>query len=118
MTPRVKPQHYPELFQRHEQNPILTANDWPYPVHTVFNAGACQIDDTTLEITELPVRKWTQDYKEFLEELAKPEDKAAQPFITDYREHHTDASVRFVVTLPEGKMREALEERVKLLEQR
>ena len=67
-----------------------------------------QLDDTTLEITELPVRKWTQDYKEFLEELAKPEDKNATPFITDYREHHTDASVRFVVTLPEAKMREAL----------
>ena len=65
-----------------------------------------QVDDTTLEISELPIRKWTQDYKEFLEELVKPEDKAAAPFITDYREHHTDTSVRFVVTLPEARMRE------------
>lgn len=24
-------------------------------------------DDNTLEITELPVREWTQDYKHFLE---------------------------------------------------
>jgi predicted GH43/DUF377 family glycosyl hydrolase len=40
MTPREKSQHYPELFRRHERNPILTANDWPYPVHTVFNGGA------------------------------------------------------------------------------
>lgn len=67
-----------------------------------------QIDDTTLEITELPVKKWTQDYKDFLEDLIKPEDKNATPFISDYKEHHTDASVHFVVTLPEGKMREAL----------
>lgn len=67
-----------------------------------------QLDETTLEITELPIRKWTQDYKEFLEELVKPEDRAAVPFITDYREHHTDTSVRFVVTLTEAKMREAL----------
>jgi hypothetical protein len=21
--------HYPQLFQRHKLNPILTANDWP-----------------------------------------------------------------------------------------
>ena len=33
------------------------------------------LDDGSLDITELPVRKWTQDYKEFLETLIKPEDK-------------------------------------------
>jgi predicted GH43/DUF377 family glycosyl hydrolase len=32
--------HFEELFRRHSGNPILTANDWPYPAHTVFNAGA------------------------------------------------------------------------------
>ena len=34
---------YAELFHRHGDNPILTARDWPYPAHTVFNAGACQL---------------------------------------------------------------------------
>ncbi len=34
-----------------------------------------QVDDNTLDVTELPVRKWTQDYKEYLETLIKPEDK-------------------------------------------
>jgi len=29
-----------ELFQRHPRNPILSADDWPYPVNSVFNAGA------------------------------------------------------------------------------
>lgn len=67
-----------------------------------------QIDDTTLEITELPIRKWTQDYKEFLETLVKPENKNEQPFITDYKEYHTDTTVHFVVTLPADKMQEAL----------
>ena len=28
-----------------------------------------------MEITELPVRKWTQDYKEFLEGMLKPQGK-------------------------------------------
>ena len=36
-----------------------------------------QRDATTLDITELPVRKWTQDYKEMLEGLVKPEDRTA-----------------------------------------
>ena len=35
-----------------------------------------QLNETTLEITELPLNSWTQDYKEFLEGLIKPEKKA------------------------------------------
>jgi predicted GH43/DUF377 family glycosyl hydrolase len=34
--------HYDVLLHRHASNPILTAADWPYAVHTVFNAGATQ----------------------------------------------------------------------------
>ncbi|GBF38520.1 glycosidase [Leptospira johnsonii] len=36
---------YPELFQRYQKNPILTASDWPYPVHSVFNPGATLLQD-------------------------------------------------------------------------
>jgi len=36
-----------ELFQRHERNPILTADDWPYPVNTVFNPGVALMPDGT-----------------------------------------------------------------------
>ncbi|TDI90367.1 MAG: glycosidase [Caldithrix sp.] len=36
------------IFQRSEKNPILTANDWPYPANTVFNAGATRFEDCTL----------------------------------------------------------------------
>ncbi len=35
------------LFTRHPANPILTAADWPYPAHTVFNAGATLLADGT-----------------------------------------------------------------------
>jgi predicted GH43/DUF377 family glycosyl hydrolase len=38
---------HPELFQRHKLNPILTAADWPYPVHSVFNPGAVLLPDGT-----------------------------------------------------------------------
>lgn len=34
-----------------------------------------KVDDKTLVITELPVRKWTQDFKEMLEEMTTGTDK-------------------------------------------
>ena len=66
------------------------------------------IDDTTIEVTELPLQSWTQDYKEFLEGLARPEKKEDVPFITDYKEYHTDTCVRFVITLPAENLAAAI----------
>ena len=37
-----------ELFTRHPANPILTAEDWPYPVNAVFNPAAAQVDGETV----------------------------------------------------------------------
>jgi DNA topoisomerase-2 len=37
-----------------------------------------KIDDTTVEITELPIRKWTQDFKEMLEEMVTGDGKTPQ----------------------------------------
>lgn len=37
-----------------------------------------KINDTTLEITELPIRRWTQDFKEMLEEMTTGTDKVPQ----------------------------------------
>lgn len=37
--------HYLELFRRYKANPILTAADWPYAVHSVFNPGAIRLPD-------------------------------------------------------------------------
>ena len=32
--------HYTEIIHRNKLNPILKAEDWPYPINSVFNAGA------------------------------------------------------------------------------
>jgi predicted GH43/DUF377 family glycosyl hydrolase len=37
--------HQESLFHRHAKNPLLTAADWPYPINTVFNAGATLLPD-------------------------------------------------------------------------
>eukprot|EP00933_Yihiella_yeosuensis_P069787 TRINITY_DN7678_c0_g2_i1.p1 TRINITY_DN7678_c0_g2~~TRINITY_DN7678_c0_g2_i1.p1 ORF type:complete len:1431 (+),score=413.67 TRINITY_DN7678_c0_g2_i1:106-4398(+) len=68
-------------------------------------------NDTTLVISELPVKAWTQSYKEFLEEMMpgegkKTEEAAAAATITDYKEYHTENSVHFEVFLTPEKMKE------------
>lgn len=72
-----------------------------------------RINDTTLLITELPIRKWTQDYKMFLEGMLVASSKGANPDIKDFKENHTDTTVSFTIiaekenidhweTLPKG----------------
>lgn len=56
---------------------------------TVKESGTCytvcgiieEVNETTLRISELPIRRWTQDYKEFLESISQGNDKAKDPFI-------------------------------------
>jgi predicted GH43/DUF377 family glycosyl hydrolase len=51
-------ERYAPLFRRSHSNPILTAADWPYPVHTVFNAGATLLrDGTTLLLCRVEDRR-------------------------------------------------------------
>ena len=54
----TSPQHYETLFHRHALNPILTAANWPYAAHTVFNAGATRLaDGTTLLLCRVEDRR-------------------------------------------------------------
>uniref|UniRef100_A0AAQ4PU36 DNA topoisomerase 2 n=1 Tax=Gasterosteus aculeatus aculeatus TaxID=481459 RepID=A0AAQ4PU36_GASAC len=73
-----------------------------------INSGEVAIvDSTTIEISELPVKTWTQCYKEnVLEPMLNGSDKVP-PLITDYKEYHTDTTVRFVVKMTEEKLCEA-----------
>lgn len=48
---------YADLFLRNPDNPILTAADWPYPAHTVFNAGACEINGETILLVRVEDRR-------------------------------------------------------------
>ena len=98
-----------------------------------------KVDAETLEITELPIGSWTQSYKEMLEGMltgtssssaaassANNEDGSAAtsttkntpPFIKDFREYHTDTTVKFVITLSPANMAaaeaEGIEKKFKL----
>ena len=46
------------LLHRHSANPILTSKDWPYPINSVFNAGATLLaDGTTLLLCRVEDRR-------------------------------------------------------------
>lgn len=65
-----------------------------------------QDEEGMIHITELPIRKWTQDYKEYLESLIKPEDKGQKPLLSDYKEFHTGANVHFELQPVDGAVTE------------
>ena len=49
---------YEPLLLRHPANPILTSKDWPYPINSVFNAGATLLaDGSTLLLCRVEDRR-------------------------------------------------------------
>jgi len=62
-------------------------------------SGVCKVSAGGVEITELPVKKWTQDYKEFLQGMLKESDKPSKFKIQDIREYHTENNVHFGVKM-------------------
>lgn len=59
----------------------------------VFTGILKKTSSTQIEITELPVSTWVENYKMFLETLVE------SGKIKDYKEYHTDTKVHFVVKL-------------------
>ncbi|CAA7041898.1 unnamed protein product [Microthlaspi erraticum] len=66
-----------------------------------------EIDETNLYITELPVRKWTDEYRDFL--MGMKTDSGA-PFIEKIDVYHSEKSVDFRLTLSEANMMMARQE--------
>ncbi len=61
------------------------------------------VNDTTVEITELPIRVWTDKYKEFLESITidtgKEKKVKKKEYIRNYTSQCTDSSVHFRITM-------------------
>jgi DNA topoisomerase-2 len=73
-----------------------------------FSGIVKQTGDTEVEITELPIRMWTQDFKDRLEEIIKAE--KIPSFIKDYKDYNTHQKVNFIIQMEEKNMKKALEE--------
>ena len=100
-----------DLFQREPTNPILTAEDWPYRVNTVFNPGAasqngetvllCRVEDTR-GISHLTVARsldgvhgWRVDPKPLLAE--DPGDHTSMWGVEDCRVTWVEELGRYVI---------------------
>ncbi|OKO90321.1 DNA topoisomerase 2 [Penicillium subrubescens] len=81
-----------------------------------FSGIIKETGDKEVEITELPIRTWTQDFKDKLEDIIKAE--KVPSFIKDYRDYNTHSKVHFVIQLDEKNMKatssEGWEEKFKL----
>uniref|UniRef100_A0A6C0CT18 DNA topoisomerase (ATP-hydrolyzing) n=1 Tax=viral metagenome TaxID=1070528 RepID=A0A6C0CT18_9ZZZZ len=56
------------------------------------------LDDQILEITELPIGTWTEDYKEYLIAMIANN----SPILKDFENHYTDKNVRFILKFYPG----------------
>jgi len=69
----------------------------------LVKGGYVEVDENTIEVTELPVRTWTQTYKQFLETmLTGAADSKDAGVVKDFRENHTDRRVSFTITFNDG----------------
>ena len=72
-----------------------------------FSGSIRQTSDNEVEITELPVRLWTQDFKDKLEDIIKAE--KTPTFIKDYTEYNTPVKVHFIVKMEDKHMNASLQ---------
>ncbi|EGO19472.1 hypothetical protein SERLADRAFT_453445 [Serpula lacrymans var. lacrymans S7.9] len=82
---------------------IKKVGDYKYDVIGV----ARKINDTTVEITELPIHKWTQNYKAELEAMIG---EKGEGIIKDYKEHHDNVNIHFVITMSPKDLEKAEEQ--------
>ena len=73
-----------------------------------FSGIIKQTGANEVEITELPIRVWTQDFKDKLVDIIKAE--KAPSFIKDYDDYNTEQSVHFIIRMEEKYMQAALNE--------
>ncbi|CAF2092079.1 unnamed protein product [Rotaria magnacalcarata] len=108
--PTATPKQYPDVVRLEELVPWyknftgeirLLDND---RTRGVINGVCAKLDETSIEITDLPIGTWTQNYKEnVLETMLHPKRNDIVPSILDYKEYHTDTTVRFVVKLSQAQ---------------
>ncbi|EYC08717.1 hypothetical protein Y032_0064g3495 [Ancylostoma ceylanicum] len=76
------------------------------PSRYVCSGEVAVLSDDTIEITELPIKTWTQTYKESVLEPMLESSEKKTPIISDFKEYHTDTTVRFVIKVASGKLKE------------
>ncbi|WJX39561.1 DNA topoisomerase 2 [Trifolium repens] len=76
----------------------------------IVNGLVVEIDEQTFRITELPIRKWTQDYKQFLESITDGTHNVKDPLIEDFRQNGDDAIIDIEVKMKPEKIASIMQE--------
>lgn len=86
----------------------LTDNKNKYLIKGVYEV----ISAKQVRITELPIGTWTEDYKEYLEDLISGEkDKKKENIVRDYSDTSTEKVIDIVVTFSNGAISKLMEEK-------
>ncbi|KAK0198122.1 DNA topoisomerase II [Armillaria mellea] len=65
---------------------------------------ARKVDDSTVEVIELPIHKWTANFKKDLEAMMAGDKTDA---VKNYQEHHSNENVHFVIEMNPKEMEKA-----------
>lgn len=85
---------------------IVTAGDGRF-----VTVGKCSIlEGQRLEITELPIGTWTQNYKESVLEPLLAGGEKLKAVISDYKEYNTDTTVKIVISFLPGEFEKLMAE--------
>jgi len=79
------------------------------PIKYLIKGVYEKVGTDKIRVTELPVGFWTEKFKEHLESLLEPVDKAGKkltPIIKDYDDMSKDINVDFTITFAKGKIEE------------
>ncbi|KAK3819863.1 MAG: DNA topoisomerase II [Benniella sp.] len=85
--------------------PVVKESEHRYKTSGVIE----ELDESTVRITELPIRTWTTPYKEQIETWIIGTEKVPS-WIEDFRDDSNQARVGLTVTLTQEQLREAREE--------
>ncbi|KAG5717839.1 DNA topoisomerase 2, partial [Termitomyces sp. T112] len=69
-----------------------------------------KLNDTTVEITELPIHVWTEKYKELLESMEVSDNKESGGVIKEFKEHHDNVNVHYIVSMAAKDLQKAEEQ--------
>ncbi|MED6185751.1 DNA topoisomerase 2 [Stylosanthes scabra] len=76
----------------------------------IVNGMVEELNEQTFRITELPLRKWTQDYKQFLESVTDGSPMVKDPLIEDFRQNGDDATIDIEIRMKLEKVTTIMQE--------
>ncbi|KAI9274543.1 DNA topoisomerase [Phascolomyces articulosus] len=77
------------------------------PGRYICNGIADVTDDGSIKVTEIPVRFWTDSFKDYLEVCRDKDSKKPDIHIIDYSNNSTDCAVEFTIQLEQSELTKA-----------